>query len=89
MYKFQAKWTMYGHYRVIVCDKVTIFIPYVCHGMGNNVVEAIFKIPFRNIIFHFWSAKNDYFCEASTKNMVQNDTHLIITKSSTYLMDNP
>ena len=52
---------MYGHYRVIVCDKVLILSTYACHGMGNNVIEAIFKIIFRNIIFHFLSAKMAYF----------------------------
>ena len=57
---------MCDHYHVIVCDKVLIFSTYVCHGMGNNVVEAIFKIRFRNIIFHFLGAKNDFFYEAST-----------------------
>ena len=44
---------------------------------------------FINIIFHFLIVKNDIFCEASTKNMVENGTHPIITQSIPYFMDNP
>ena len=67
IYKYAIVLThMCDHYHVIVCDKVLIISTYVCHGMENNVAEAIFKILFRNIIFHFLSAKNDFFCEAST-----------------------
>ena len=57
--------------------------------MGNIGAEPSFQIIFPNIIFHFLSVKNNIFCEASTKNMLQNDTHLIFTNSSTYMMDNP
>ena len=54
----------------------------------NDGSEVNFQIIFINIIFLFLSGKNDSFCEPSTKNMVQNGTHLIITESSPHLMDN-
>ena len=44
---------------------------------------------FINIIFRFLIVKNGIFCEASTTNMVQNDTHTIITQSRPYFIDNP
>jgi hypothetical protein len=44
---------------------------------------------FINIIFHFLIVKNGIFCEASTTNMMQNDTHPIITQSRPYFIDNP
>ena len=47
-----------------------------------------FQIMSLNIIFHFLSAKIDFFCEASIKNMVQNGTHPIFTQCSLYFMDN-
>ena len=37
------------------------FSTYACHVMGNNLMEGFFKIIFRNIIFHFLSAKMTYF----------------------------
>ena len=61
----------------------------MCLSIGSNGSEGILQIIFINIIFIFVSAKIDVFCEPSTKNIVQNDTHLNITKSSSYLMDNP
>ena len=57
--------------------------------MGNIGVKPSFQIIFPNIIFHFLSVRNNIFCEVSTKNMLQNDTHLIFTDISTYIMDNP
>ena len=35
----------------------------MCLGMGNNAAKVIFQIIFINIIFHFLSVKNDFFCE--------------------------
>ena len=58
-------------------------------GIGNNHAEGILEIIFININFHFLSAKNDFFCEQSTKNMMQNGTHLIFMETSTHMMDNP
>ena len=55
--------------------------------MGNIGAGPSFQIIFPNIIFYFFSVKNNIFCEASTKNMLQNDTHLVFTNSSTYMMD--
>ena len=57
--------------------------------IGSNGSEGNFQIIFINIIFHFLSAKNDFFCEQSTKNMMQNGTHLIFMETSTHMMDNP
>ena len=70
MYKFQAKWQRYCHSHDIVCDKVTILDTYVCLGMGNNGTKVFFQIIFINTVFHFQSAKIDFFREASTKNML-------------------
>ena len=86
--KFQAKWPSYGHPHAIVCDKVSIFDIEVCLGMANIVAKNNFNISFINIIFHVLSAKNDFFYQASTKNMLQKGTHISFTNSSTYLMDN-
>ena len=47
-----------------------------------------FQIIFINIIFYFLNVKNDFFCEASTQNMMQNGTHPIFTQISPYLKDN-
>ena len=57
--------------------------------MGNNVAKLSCQIIFKNIIFHFLSAKNGLFCEAATKNMVRVVTLTIITQSTPYVMDNP
>ena len=57
--------------------------------MENNVAKLSCQIIFRNIIFHFLNAKNGFYCEATTKNMVQIVTLTIITQSSPYVMDNP
>ncbi len=57
--------------------------------MANIVAKNNLQIIFINIIFHFLSAKNGFFYEASTKNMLQKGTHLTVTKSITYFMDNP
>ena len=46
-----------------------------------------FQIIFINIIFYFLNVKNDFFCEASTQNMMQNGTHPIFTQISPYLKD--
>ena len=57
-------------------------------GILNNLAKGILQIIFINIIFLFLSAKNDFFCEQSTKNMMQNGTHLIFMETSTHMMDN-
>ena len=91
MCRFQAKRLRYDHSRCVVCDSVPIFgtkmIGASCYGK-QCYRTGFFQIIFINIIFHFLSVKNDYFCETSTKNMVQNGTHRIITKISPYLMGN-
>ena len=58
-------------------------------GIRNNLAKGNLKIIFRSIIFHFFSEKNDFFCEQSTENMLQNGTHLIFMETSTHMMDNP
>ena len=55
----------------------------------NNLAKGNLKINFISIIFHFLSEKNDFFCEQSTKNMMQNGTHLIFMETSTHMMYNP
>ena len=56
--------------------------------MGNNVAKLCYQIIFTNTIFHFLSAKNDFFCEATTQNMVQNVSLRIMKQSRPYVMDN-
>ena len=58
-------------------------------GIRNNLAKGNLKINSISIIFHFLSEKNDFFCEQSTKNMMQNGTHLIFMETSTHMMDNP
>ena len=65
-----------------------IFHKYVHIGIRNNHAEGILEITFINTIYHLLSAKNDFFCEQSTKNMMQNGTHLIFMETSTHIMDN-
>ena len=58
-------------------------------GIRNNLAKGNLKISSISIIFHFLSAKNDFFCEQSTKNMMQNGTQLFFTKSGAHMMDDP
>ena len=89
MNMFQAKWPSYGHSRGIVSDKVPIFGKKCILVWETMVPNWFFDFFLKNIIFHFLSVKNDIFCEASTRNMVQNGTHSIFTQTSPYLMGNP
>ena len=56
--------------------------------MANIVAKNNFQNIFISIIFHFLSVKHDIFYEGNTKKMLQKGTHLIVTKDTTYLMDN-
>ena len=87
MYRFQAKRPRYEHSRGIVRDKVPIFGTWMYLGMGNNVTELSFYKLFFEISFS--KGQNDFFCESSTTNMVQNDTYPIFTQIIPYWKDNP
>ena len=58
-------------------------------GTLNNLAKGILQIIFINIIFLFLSAKNEFFCEVSTENMIPNGTQLFFTKSGAHIMDDP
>ena len=88
MYKFQSKCPSYGNSHDIVYDKVTIYGTLVHLRIRNNGAKLGYQIIFINIIFHFLSAKNDIFCEASIRNMVQSVIHSFLTQSSTYFVHN-
>ena len=88
IYMFQVKRPRYDHFRGIVCDNMPIFGTYVYLGMGNNVTElSFFKKNYKYYI-SFSKCQKQLFCEASTQNIMQNDTHPIFTQISPYLKDN-
>ena len=86
MYKFQAKWSSYGYFRGIVCDKILIFGTYVCLGMGDNGAKGIINL-FLQISFSI-VFKHDFFTKQVSKTCCK-ITHLIVTKISPYLIVNP
>ena len=62
---FEKKWSKWT--RAIICDKVSIFDTQVCLGMANIFAKNNFQNIIRNIIFHFLSAKNDFFIKEVPK----------------------
>ena len=70
---FRANDQCYGHIHCIVSSNDLILRTNVHLETTNNVAEESFYFPCIKIFFfHFRSAKNEFFCEAHTKNMLQN-----------------